>query len=476
MWRCGRAHRSSVRRYSSHSPLRWPVSLPKATRRIPTLITIRRCRRMSALLIVLVVSSDWRSAQAFASRRRLPRACEVIIGPSERITLSDGASVTVDASSIASRGRSVLITGTPTHVWPAGANGSTSPDDDRRPIGVLRDSAGVIRLVPAPLPGTDALYPRAVAAGAAGWHVIFITGKQGTATNPLAFDTADVWYGLFDGRQWRRVERVARTRAASLLPSISSDLVAIRDGLAFAYAFDRSASLHSNAAGNQGLVLLYRRGIRWAADTLFTWESPLSVQLATTPDSAVIAVFASSYFSEGRPHGPVLFTARHDAHWETPRVVFDASPRYVTDPMVAGPWAAGTVVSWRTVTPSVELEVEDLEWGFVAADGAVRRIGRIATAQPLDRPAMLQLDTERTVWFVRNGASRRELRVFVTSDSTVSDLGIVHVPLDNFVTRGTTLSNGTILVLTGGVAASPSDPPASSFLTELAVRCPSMRE
>jgi hypothetical protein len=253
---------------------------------------------------------------------------------------------------------------------------------------------------------------------------------------------------------------------------MSSDLIATPDGLAFAYPFDRSFVLKSNAPGNQGLVLLQRRGTRWVEDTLRTWDGPQAVQLVAEGDSGVRAVYAGEYWASGRSHGPVLFTARHDSsHWSAPRIVLDAAPRDVSIPLLVAPWTSGSIVSWITTARSLAFDPEDTEWGLVTSDGTVQRRGRIAAAEAGNWPAVLRLDARRTVWFIRNGDSREELHVFMALDSTVHDLGIARVPLYNFVTHGATLPDGRMLLVTGGLGTAAADPPASSFLTTFTVRC-----
>lgn len=434
-----------------------------------------RKRRVIVTLIVVVAPTSGATSSDDPTRTESQRQpCTIAVARSQRISLRDGASVTIDASGIATNGQSVMVVGTPTHVWPVGAKRNTPRATARPSIGIVRDSSGLVTLVPAPLRALAAAHPRVASAGAAGWHFIFVTGKQGSATNALVFDSADVWYGNFDGRAWRGIERIGRARSASLLPGMGSDLVSTPEGLAFAYPFDRSASLKSNATGNQGLVMLYRRGRHWVADTLHTWEGPRSVQLVASAENGVLAVFAQSYFTHGRPHGPALFTARYDSGWHSPRLAVDVSPRYVAAPMIVARGTAGHVISWRTAAPGAEAEV--IEWGLSDDSGSVRRVGPISNALPLDRPAMVRLSADQTAWFIRNGNSRSEVKAFMAVDSTLSDLGVVRLPLDNFATLGATLPNGDVLLVTGGLGSSASAPVASNFLTALAVRCPVARE
>jgi len=424
-------------------------------------------------------------------------ACELITLSSKRMTLHDGATVVLDARSIATNGPAVMMVGSLVHVWQAGAGDDTPPAADRRIIGVLRDSSGVLWPVPAPVSGIEALHPHVASAGAAGWHVVLVTGKE----RVMEFDSADVWYGLFDGRTWRHFQHVTRAESARLLPGWGSHLIATPEGPAFAYSLNRRFVRESNTPENRGLVLLQRRETRWVVDTLRTWDAAWAVHLIADGAGGVRAVYTGEYWANGRSHGPVLFMTRHDpSGWSDPRVVLDvspeylaapipvepgstgtvtSSPRYVAAPMLVEPWSAGTIVSWITGRRGMDLDFsahEDTEWGIVSTDGTVRRLGRVASAEIGDRPAALQLDAHRAVWFIRNGDSRQELRAFLAVDSTVHDLGTARVPFDNFVTHGAVLPDGRILIVTGGLGRTPSEPLASSYLTEFAVRCTSERD
>jgi hypothetical protein len=381
--------------------------------------------------------------------------------------------VTVDASSMVRNGDDVLIAGTPTYLWDADARAGDGPADARGAFGVIRDHRGRYAPVPGPPGVADAKHPRAVSAGAGGWHIVFVTGTKGAPGNLLAFDSAGIWYGRYDGRAWHQVTRVASARRAALLPGMSSDLVVTNAGLSIAYAFDHSMARNSNAPGNQGLVLLHGTGANWSADTLYTWEAPRAVQLAPDSSGTAVAVYAQAYFERPRIHGPSLFTARFDTAWGSPRLALAIPPLYVSEPMLSGHAGAGSRVAWQAALPGTDSS--SLDWGVLGRDGGVRRMGHVAPAALGDRPAMVSLDATRTVWLVRDGRSRFSLRVFVSQDTTVQDLGAFPVPLDNFAIHGVILRDGTVLVATGGLGLTPADPPASSYLTAVAVSCAGAR-
>jgi hypothetical protein len=312
-----------------------------------------------------------------------------------------------------------------------------------------------------------------VSAGEDGWHAVFVTGSQGTPRNALAFADAEIWYGRYDGRRWHDVVRIARAYGAELLPGRSSELVIARSGPAFAYAFDQSAARRSNAAGNQGLVLLHRRGSNWKADTLSTWESPRAVQLATDTSGALVAIYTQAYFDSGRFYGPDLFTARYVTHWGQPRVALKIPSRYVAAPMLAGRVHTGSVIAWQSVQPGAQTAI--LEWGTFGSDHLIRPMGHLAPTSIVDRPAMLNVDGANALWIVRDGNSSTSLRLITAHGDTAHDLGSLRVPADNPEMHAAVVADGTILIVSGALGRAPSDPPATSYLTIAVVRCSGAR-
>lgn len=376
------------------------------------------------------------------------------------ITLADSSTVTIDATSIGVYRDLVAIAGTSVNVWPRGASRSSAPRSGPPAIGLLVDSTGRARLIRSPLGDRDVQAPSVASAGAAGWHFIFVTGTLGTTTNALAFDSADVWYGRFDGTEWFDVERIATARKASLLMAATSGVVEAGGGLLFAYPFE---------AKSPGVVMLRRTSSGWRSDTVRAWEAPRSVRVISRPDGGALALAAQPWFS-GRPRGPSLFSTRYDAAWTASRLAFDAAPRETARPLLALLGEDRVVVTWRAALPGNT--TEDLDWGYLRADGTLRRVGRVAGLQSMDQPAVLRLDATRALIAVRKARSRRDAQLFVTSDSALTDLGVLSIPFDNFVLLGAPLSNGRLVLVSGALGKAASDPPAANYVTRVVVQCP----
>ena len=396
---------------------------------------------------------------------RAERSCQIAGGAARPLMLRDGAVVVSDASAIATDGRFVLIAGVPTHAWRAPTIRGSAKTSAVKAVGLLRHPLGYVELVASPLPHLALAYPR-VAWMPDGWHFLFIVGEPGT----LAFETAEVWHGVYKDGRWKRVRRIALASSASLLPGMSSDLIVSKQGVAFAYSYDRAAILKSNAPGNQGIVLLHQRSGEWSADTLRTWEGPRAVQLTLSGDGAMIAVYAQSWFAQSRPQASTLFTARYDTVWNAPvRGPNLDQGTYVTAPLVSAHGSASSAISWRLARYEALPDV--LQWGHRSDSGTVRYSGTISEVAPGDRSVVLALDSVRTLWLLRDGASRTHMRAYLGSGAALHDLGVVTLPYDNPAPIAAILEGGKIVIVTGSMGKSSAEPPASSYLTVASVRC-----
>lgn len=423
---------------------------------------------------VVVLSATSEAGAREAHRSAAPRPhpiqrCTAAVEATGPIRLRDGSTITIDPSSAARNGNHVFIAGTPTLVWPARAVSTDVPISDHSSFGIIRKSTGEVSLVPPPLARVEAQHPRVASAGAAGWHVVFLTGAL--TEFGLDFPQADLWYGLFDGRIWREVKKIGSARSASLLPGMSSDLVATRQGLRYAYSFDLPSRGGPHSPRDQGVVLLHRNGTDWLSDTLFTWEGPRSVHLVANVDGSVTAMMAQDYFENGGFRGPSLFIAEHDTGWTNARLVLDIAPRYVKFPRnVSKSGANETIISWHAATAGVA--GEHLDWGVLSASGSVRRAGHVASVEvPFDRPSAFGLSAGRVLWLVRAGNSRDRLRAVVGSTSGLDTLGVFKVPLDNSKLFGVSLPGDRVIFVSGRLGDLPSEPFGTSYLTTIAVRC-----
>lgn len=390
--------------------------------------------------------------------------CRLAVEGPDRIVLANGSRLLVDPTSVVVSGEAVLVLGSNVALLSDSDDSDVWRDD---PVGALRHAGGELTLVPTPLPGAQIREPRAARAAGGGWHVLFATGTR-SERDLIAYDTASIWYAHYDGQTWSGTQQVARVLGARLSRQIASELVVHRGEPAFAFPYDRSAELQSNAAGNQGVVLLARRNGEWSVDTLSTWEAPASVKL-TPYGSRTRAILAMSYFVDGRPRGPGIFTADYTETWGEPRLVYDPAPNKVNSVIMTLGDVRARAVTW--ITDDFEADAERLEWAALDEDGVHRR-STVTTAPDLFGTAMVEVDDRITAWLVRDGGSDRRLGVYVADDGNARLIDVLEIPLMNFYIPAVPLGGGRILAITGGPDPTPgAEPPFSSYFTEIAVRC-----
>jgi len=422
-----------------------------------------------------------------SSVRPLQERCTPVVLSTRPLALPDGTLISIDVKSAATDGHALLIVGPNTYLWAPRTAGGAPPVRRAPAVGVLRDSLSRISLVPAPHSPSGAEFHvlRVASAGRGTWHFLLLAGL-GRDTLVQRFgtvDSASIWYGLFDGRRWRQLTQIGVARDAGLVPERSSGLIATRHGLAFAYSYDRSRTLNSNAPGNQGLVLLTREGDDWKSDTLPTWDGPGSVQLTSETDGGVLAVFNQDYFENHRLHYDALFLAAHDAVWHRPRIVWEPSePGYVNYPLGIArvrdsQHALRTILSWEEGLAGKQ-SMDSLAWGVLDTDGTIHHVSRSIKARDFNSTSLSLMRDGGAIWITPSDTARDELRVIYARDTIVEVLATVHVPSFSPTPVAVTLADGTLLVATMSirfVEQTGKPQSATTYLTELAVRCEAQR-
>jgi hypothetical protein len=275
---------------------------------------------------------------------------------------------------------------------------------------------------------------------------------------------------LFDGTAWRDVQQVITVRNAALEPTLSSSLLVANGELAFAFPFDGFEKTKSNAPGNQGVILLRRRQRRWIADTLNTSSEPNYVRLAAGPDSGVLTVaIVQPYYAERRSWASSLFLAQYDSSWHSPtRIAGDGThPVYEPSLIVRG---RRVLATWAN-DPSGTGDSTSLEWTTFRGTAQYRVPRRLASGTGVEDYDVVALDERLVIWFVRSGTSRKLIKVVLSGDSTMTELQDVPLPLDSPAPRAVAMSSTDVFIVSSGLAATPSEPAASTFITRLRLKC-----
>jgi hypothetical protein len=127
-------------------------------------------------------------------------------------------------------------------------------------------------------------------------------------------------------------------------------------------------------------------------------------------------------------------------------------------------------VAWQEETPGSTGD-GNLTWGLLTLGLVLQPRAAVTALKAQDRPAAFRLASGATVFVVRSGDSRRAVRLYIARDDRLDELGELAVPYDNFMLNGAVLRDGRLLVVSSGLSPGPSESPALSYVTTVAVRC-----
>ena len=344
-------------------------------------------RGLVALLLTAACNRTGQGDQRVASESPVlpsPSACSLAVGESRPLTLRDGRLAFVGANSAAANRGAILAAATPAYTFRDGYGINTDTL-----VGVIVDSSGVGVPVLNPLPGRVAADLRVSSAGEAGWHVVFIDAYGQTG---FGQDSGAVWYGRFDGTQWRGVERIAVIHYGSLSLDLAPDLGADGDQLRFAFAFERPFA--SDGTANRGIIMLRRDGGRWSADTLRLLNKPYYVRLVKAPTERGWYVgFDRGYSDAGRVRGTSLFVTRYDSTWHQPELVIDGDSAHVGKPTLIS-LSDGLVATW------IRRGAGAVEWGALSHAGPLVTLPRGAVLFPgILEYEVVKLDGTSLLWY-----------------------------------------------------------------------------
>ena len=396
--------------------------------------------------------------------------CAIVLTARTPITSADGRTFYINLQSIAHNGAYIAITGLPTFMFKAGV----PPLRGDPIIGAIFDSHGNARSIPAPLPGLRVWQPRIASAGQAGWHVIFAE-VHNVSRDSVTVDSASIWYGRYDDSGWHSVERIAVVSSAKIGAAFSPDIALDGHDILFAFAFDRRRVTHSNARGNQGVVMVHGGPGRWRFDTLQTKLGPNYVRLAAgiRPGSLHVGIIQPFFDEHLRPRASSLFITTYDSVWHEPKLIAGDGDRGLLEAVLI-PQSNGLVASWWS-SQGGGLPVQ-VEWTRVPKNDTGVAKERTNTVVPgsevFDAAA---LSDSAVLWIARDGTSRNTFHGTIVKGDVLTDLGSVDVPADLYHPRMIVMSPDDILFIASVLSKSAADIPAATYVNHLTTKCPQGR-
>jgi hypothetical protein len=388
--------------------------------------------------------------------------------------LADGGQVILDPSSMVANGGEILVLGTPTTLWPPGANRRSPPRSQREAVGVVVDASGRARIVPPPLE-RETFMARATRAEPGAWDVLFFTTSVERPLMQHVFDSATIWTGRFEGTRWQNVRPVAEVRDARLLPDHSSELVRHRNELRFAYSFQHRLAEGARPYQWPGIAMLRGRDGTWRIDTLLLRPGAArSVHLAPAGDTATMVIYAAEYFRPGYIGSNALHAAVHTDRWGPASVVVRDSGMHL-DILKVSAIPRGWTMSWRReYTQNTTVAPDSLRWGRLLGDQRVERAFTIEENLPAARPALIEYPPGRTV-LVTADPVKRVLRAYLEGDAKVTPLAEFQAPVSLPRLRSVVLDSTRAALWTTSQGTDEAEPFIASHLVLVRLHCDSTR-
>jgi hypothetical protein len=330
-------------------------------------------------------------------------------------------------------------------------------------LGAILQDNRIVAAIPNPLFPRSATHIR-VAVASQGWHVLFVE-PLGDTSSTVGSDSANIWYGRFDGRRWYDLSRASIAFSAKLSADLSSALVTRGSELAFAYAFDQPVSREFSGRTKQGVVMLTRRSDTWSAETLHTAIGPNYVAMTALSRGPLRVGIVQAYFDASRRvHSSSLFEAAFDTSWGIPRLVADGGLTSIRRPTITG--SNDVVLTWQVSGARPRVDWAALE---ETKDAALPPTTRVLSPNALDVKAV-HLENLGVVWFAPDVGDSDRIAVLVRRGDSVQAAGVIRAP-NTGLSLSVTALDTTIALLSAKVTLSTEVAPARSYLTQLAVSC-----
>lgn len=291
-------------------------------------------------LLLMTASADAREAPARSIPGMPAQACTVRELSRTPLVIDGGREMYIEPTAVVPRRGEILLAGSPNYIHPPAGQGSATDFIQDSVFGAILSADGDTRLVPAPV-GPARVFDIRGAAIDGGWAVVFAELKH--PWRPPAPDTvAAFWYGVYDGREWTRLERLPQP-AGTVLIDAAPDFLLRGDTLFFA--------ARVRAGGVRDQVALYElRAGQWNLRTVKT-DGVVYVRFVPADSGAPSLGVVSARADRPGYDKNSLFLHPPAASWSTWRRIIQGHPEPIYDPAFALS-AAGPVLTWWVQMPA----------------------------------------------------------------------------------------------------------------------------
>lgn len=372
------------------------------------------------------------------------------------LRLDSQRTIYVEPEALAASNGEVLLVGTPNYIWTTLSDGTRRGEPDRV-LGVVLPDTGYAREVSAPIDPARIRTVRAVTRVDGSWAVVFVEIPSPTQTDYAA----QLWFGVHDGCDWRRLERIPVPSEGRLNAGIVSTLArGGGDTLALAIPI--------HVASSRDVAVFIFDGRKWSHE-LVPVRRAVYAELGFDDGGLVMAlVRPDTTLSSDRNS---LFLYGREGGWHVRQKVAPGLAAPVHDPALRLDAQNGGMLGWRAL---VSDQNGQQRWEARVASGPLA--GPVAAA-PIDSAAEglipVVFPDRRSIWVTdHRGSDGNWIRFFTRGRVRMEEIGHVPNAYEGFF-GAVALPNGHMVI--SGPLVERSGETLSSLTSQVirvAVRCP----
>ncbi len=373
------------------------------------------------------------------------------------LRVEGGRELYVEPTALVPSGNETLLAGWPTYLWVRSAEGRVTGAVQDSVFGAVIGQDGSARIVPSPINGRPFRGVRAIAASEGGWDVVFAEAQADFRIGEKVVVQA-LWYGRYDGRRWKALERLPLLSEGTLSVSNPSSLVSTGDGLAWAVALERTTR-------SDGVALFERKAGRWSVEVFGTGGTSYLEVLHAESNDLTVAVVQGDHTQQPSENVLILYGRR--PAWGILRRLtrgVDGPVHHVVGIPSDKGWRLSWYVNlppgarWRREARTLFLPVGGLPEAAVAIDADVEHVRATRVAG---------LEVLATHHLAADGG-KGELRIFGLGAGGARTLMAAPYPFRGFFAM-TSPRHGELLI--AGPRLEPGDETLDIILLRAAVRC-----
>jgi hypothetical protein len=356
----------------------------------------------------------------------------------------------------------VLLVGTPSYLFTLGSDG-VNRGEPGRVLGVVLPDTGYAREVSAPVDPARIRSVRAATRADGSWAVVFAETPSPTETDYVAH----LWFGVHDGRDWRRLEQIPIPSEGRLRAGGVSAL-ARGAGDTLALAIPIHVTPPHDGISHDDVVVFIFDGHGWSHEI-----APVRSAAYAEPgyaDGGWVMALVRPDTTLSPDRNSLFLYAREAGGWREIRKLAPGRAEPIHEPVLRLDARNGGVLGWRALVTDPQGE----QW-WEARVASSPLDGPVAVA-PIDSAAEglvpVVLPDRRALWVTdHRGPDGNWIRFFTRGGVRMEEIGRVPNPYEGFLGAvalpdGRLMISGPLVERSGETLAS-----LTSQIIRAAVRC-----